>query len=117
LNLLKNYHPISLYNIINFSINIIINLHEYHQYYIIEQQGILFAGRFPRDKTIKEKFILKDLEKIGKKFFERYTEEEVDNWNHNLNKFIDFHGDIKPRNDILGDFIESLWDREIEQEN
>lgn len=88
-----------------------------HQYYIVKQQGILFAGRFPRNKTIKEKFILKDLEKIGKKFFERYTKEEVDNWDHNLNKFIDFQDDIKPKNEVLGDFIDSLWSRGVEQEN
>ena len=88
-----------------------------HQYYIIEQHKILFAGRFPRNKTIKEKYILKDLEKIGKKFFERFTKAEVNNWDHNINKFIGFHEEIKPRNDVLGDFIDSLWSKEVEQEN
>ena len=85
-----------------------------HQYYIVEQQGILFAGRFPRNKAIKERFILKDLEKIGKKFFERFTKAEVNNWDHNINKFIGFQEEIKPRNDVLGDFIDSLWSKEVE---
>ena len=72
-----------------------------HQYYIIEQQGILFAGIFPRNKTIKEKYILKELGNIEKKFFERFTKTEVDNWDH----------------DVLGEFIDSLWGRDVEREN
>ncbi|MFX1426341.1 MAG: hypothetical protein ACFFBE_07800 [Promethearchaeota archaeon] len=61
-----------------------------HQYYIIEQQGILFTGRFPRDKTVKENTILKDLQKIRDMFFKRFTKEDLDANNYDIEKFIDF---------------------------
>jgi len=87
-----------------------------HQYYIIKHQGLLFTGRFPRYKTFKEKSILKDLHKIRKKFFTRFSKEELDTWDHDINKFSDFQEDIRPRNEDLGDFIDGLWSRGLGQE-
>jgi hypothetical protein len=49
-----------------------------NQYYIIEQQGILFIGIFPRDKTIQEDSIIKGLKDVRDRFFSRFTEENLD---------------------------------------
>lgn len=76
-----------------------------YQYYIIQQHEIMFVGRFPRSKTFKEKIILKELKNIGKKFFERYSKKEIDNWDFNVNKFADFEKEIKIKSEVLGDYI------------
>jgi len=84
-----------------------------HQYYLIEKYEILFVGRFARHKTIKEKIILKELEYVGNKFFERYSKEEIKDWDYDVNKFRDFKNIIRTKKEILGEFIDNLWEKRI----
>lgn len=60
-----------------------------HQYYIIEQQRILFTGKFPRNITFKEKIILKDMHQIQSKFFERFTKEDLKNSDLDINELLE----------------------------
>lgn len=49
-----------------------------HQYYIIEHQGILFTGIFPRGKMIQEDIIIKGLKAVRDRFISRFTKEDID---------------------------------------
>ena len=71
-----------------------------HQYYIIEQNNLLFAGKFSRNTSLQEKEILKGLKKIRKRFFRRYSHEDIKNWDHDINKFIAFQYDIKTKKEL-----------------
>lgn len=84
---------------------------QHHQYYLIEKNEILFVGRFPRHKTYKEKKILKELEHVGNKFFECYSKEEIEDWDYDVNRFSDFKDIIKTKNEIIGEFIDKLWEK------
>jgi hypothetical protein len=84
-----------------------------HQYYIIERNDLLFAGRFSRTKRVEEKETLKELESVAKKFFERYSQDEIDSWDHDMKKFLRFHEDIKTREEIIGEYVDHLWDHSV----
>jgi len=84
-----------------------------YRYYIIKQDGILFAGRFSLEKIPSEKNILKELSEIRKKFFQRYSIEEIENRDHDISKFADFQDHIKPKNELIGNFLEQSWDHSL----
>ncbi|KKM63068.1 hypothetical protein LCGC14_1515290 [marine sediment metagenome] len=77
------------------------------QYKIITKRNILFVGGFKR--SAKGKKSLRKLILIAEKFVELYPKKIIDQWDHNLNAFIGFNEILKPKSEIMGGYIESMW--------
>lgn len=84
------------------------------EYKILEKHELLFVGTF-LTKT-KDKVAFSELNHIAEKFFEKYSEENIRNWDYNVNKFSEFKHEVmtrkewlKARNELLGRKIDQMW--------
>lgn len=62
-------------------------------YSILKKKTILFVAKCSRD--IGEEKITEELNKMSEKFFTRYSDEYIENWNANPNKFDSFGEDVE----------------------
>lgn len=67
----------------------------------------MFLATFP--PKIRDKTALHELQFVADKFLEEYPKEIIEEWDHNINLFIDFDKAIRPKSEILGEFISNLW--------
>ncbi len=78
------------------------------EYKLVEKEDLLFFGTFP--PKVRDKPALRELLFIADRFTKKYPKEIFEQWDHNINMFIDFEREVKPRNEIIGDCIDRLWD-------
>ena len=76
-----------------------------YQYFISEHVtprfATLFVTRFPQNSSISKGEVLKELNAVEERFFERYSIEEIEDWDYDMNKFVDFGNDIIFQSEIL----------------
>lgn len=72
---------------------------------IIRKKGLLFVCNYP--KSVKEKKVNEEMEKISNKFFKRYPKVKEKDFDCELNQFLTFENDIE---DALEAPIKKFWD-------
>jgi len=78
-----------------------------HEYILVEKEHLLFLATFP--PKIRDKTALHELHFVADKFLKNYPKDIIEEWDHNMNLFIDFDKVIRPKSEILGEFISTLW--------
>ncbi|MFX1363533.1 MAG: hypothetical protein ACFFCE_10975 [Promethearchaeota archaeon] len=79
---------------------------------IIRRRKLFFVsicpGRMKRQKIVRRLFT------IATYFCSLYSEEEIENWDHNIMKFHNFDKEVKiHKAQIIGDFINKLWTHDV----
>ena len=57
--------------------------------------------RFPQNSSISKGEVLKELNAVEERFFERYSIEEIEDWDYDMNKFADFGNDIIFQSEVV----------------
>ena len=75
-----------------------------NRFTIMKEKGFIFVSK--SSKKIKENKVNEELEKVKKKFFDKYKGIVLDDWDGDISIFEDFEKSIK---DTLEDPIKKFW--------
>ena len=75
-----------------------------NRFTIMKEKGFIFVSK--SSKKIKENKVNEELEKVKKKFFDKYKEIVLDDWDGDISIFEDFEKSIM---DTLEDPIKKFW--------
>lgn len=79
---------------------------------ILKRRKLYFVSICP--SRMKNKKIIRHLYTIASNFCSLYSEKEIENWDHNIKKFYNFHKEVKNQKaQIIGDFLEKLWPQKV----